>query len=149
MADDDLRRDVNVATLRGKLMDAPAIRDTKNGRVCRFRLCTTRNSKIRGEWKNFAQYHSIITFEPEHIVVAEELAKDDRVQLTGEITLNKWTTAEGVERKDTQINVGRFHTLVLVGDAAEKPRAAQTPKTPGGGNIDDLSDTIPFSPCWQ
>ena len=65
------------------------------------------------------------------------LVKGTQVAVTGELSLNEWTTQDGEKRTDLQVNVS---TIDLIGGKPQQ-QAPQQAAPAGGQNFDD---SIPF-----
>ena len=85
---------------------------------------------------------SAMVFDERAIAVADALVKGARVYLEGRLSLNEWTTSDGVTR--TGLSILSWHCrLAQIGRAkvkAEKPKPA--PQTAAGSPFDDPVDDL-------
>lgn len=143
-------KDVNRIELCGRLgRDAESRTLSRGYLIVNFSVATEERWKDKrsGEWKSQTQWHNCcVKFNDSLVEAATHLRKGDRVRVVGKMTYRNWETQGGEKRTATEVEIGRHGELSVVSNAAEKPRAAQTPQTPGGGNLADLDSDIPFSP---
>lgn len=134
---------INRVTLLGNVGRAPDIRAIPGGedRVASFSLATTDHWRDRttGEMRKATEWHSVVCHN-QHLVnlISSHVAAGSKVAVEGKLKTRKWVK-DGVERRTTEIVIGRFDgTLTIEGDP--KPReAAGVPAQPV-----DVDDEIPY-----
>jgi single-strand DNA-binding protein len=90
---------MNVIIICGRLGQDPELRQTKNGNaVCNISVATDNWRKDTTEWHRVTAWGKTAEF------VANHLRKGSFVQVQGQLTYRKWTTAEGDERVSAEID---------------------------------------------
>jgi len=159
---------VNKVILVGNLGKDPESRaDSNGGKIVNLTLATseTWNDKASGERKERTEWHRVVIFNDRVADVAERfLKKGAKVYVEGALQTRKWTDQTGAERYSTEVVIGRFkgELTMLDGRKDDAPAAAPRERTaarqnggglalppPGTSPMGDLSDEIPFAPCWQ
>ena len=138
--------DVNSVTLRGRLGRDPEIRSTQNGgQIANLSVATSESwkDKANGERKERTQWHRVVVLFNEPLVnVAAGLHKGQRVRVVGKLTYRKWTTKDGAEKWETEIECGRFDAELeaVVDDRQAAPAPGRKPAPVAA----DLDDEVPF-----
>jgi single-strand DNA-binding protein len=158
---------VNKVTLLGRLGKDPESRTMSNGsKVVSFSLATSEVWKKDGERQEKTFWHNVVIFNDKLGDVAMQyLKKGSRCYLEGALQTRKWTDQSGAEKYTTEVVLQQYRgELTLLdsksdGDSGysggssgvsahdEGKRNGFQPQGRVGG-LDDLSDEIPFAPCF-
>jgi single-strand DNA-binding protein len=149
----------NRATLMGHVGQDPDVRtNTQGDKFASFSLATseTWKDKTTGERKDQTEWHRIVVYNPNIAGVVEQyVKKGSRVLVEGQIKTRTYTDKDGIERKITEIVVGRFDGKLSLegspqprnqdehsyGTTTTKPAAGAQPKQTFAR---DLDDEVPF-----
>lgn len=103
---------INRAILQGNVGRDPEIRSMPSGdKVATFSIATEERwrDKDTGEQKQETQWHNIVVFSQGVIKIVEQyVKKGSRVMVEGAIKYRQYKDRDGVERKATEIVLGRF-----------------------------------------
>ena len=104
---------VNKATLIGNLGRDPEIRRLENGTaVSKFSIATNENYKdSAGEWQTLTEWHEIVAWRSLAEQAERQLKKGSLVFIEGKITHRKYTDANGIERRTTEIVANTMRSL--------------------------------------
>jgi len=156
-------------TIVGNLARDPEVRNSQDGtKLVNMTVATSERwkDKATGEQKEKAEFHRVVIFNDRIGDVAERyLKRGAKVLVVGTLQTRKWTDKDGAERYSTEVVIGRFKGELTMLDgrkddapAAAAPRERTAARQNGGGlalpppgtsPMGDLSDEIPFAPCWQ
>jgi len=156
-------------TIVGNLARDPEVRNSQDGtKIVNMTVATSERwkDKATGEQKEKAEFHRVVIFNDRIGDVAERyLKRGAKVLVVGTLQTRKWTDKDGAERYSTEVVIGRFKGELTMLDgrkddapAAAAPRERTAARQNGGGlalpppgtsPMGDLSDEIPFAPCWQ
>ncbi len=153
----------NRAILVGHIGADPDIHVSREGdKIASFSLATseTWKDKTTGERKEQTEWHRIVVFNPNIAGVVEQwVKKGSRVLVEGQIKTRSYTDKEGIERKITEIVVGRFDgKLSLEGQPQARTQdehsygTTTTKPQPGAAKqtfARDLDDQVPFAPEFR
>ena len=152
---------VNKVILLGFLGADPEIRVMNSGdKIANLRLATSESwrDKSSGERKEKTEWHRVVIFNEGLGKIAEQyLTKGAKVYVEGQIRTRKWQDQSGADRYSTEIHLTPYNGEIKFLDSRKPGERAyggsDAPREPamagagaGGG---DLSDEIPFAPCWQ
>lgn len=152
---------MNRAILIGNVGKDPEIRRTQAGDpIANFSIATSERwkDKASGEQKESTEWHNIVVFNDNIAKIVEQyVSKGSKVGVEGKIVSRKYTDKEGVERKVTEIVIGRFdgklHLLSGKNDGGSSNRSEHDygdtrTRSAGGGGASSapapLDDDIPF-----
>ena len=131
---------MNVLTFSGNIGRDCEIRATKTGTII-TQVAVAMNSGF-GEHKK-TNWVKCAIFGKRGESLAPYLLKGQQVVVSGELSLNEWTTQDGITKSTLECNV---NDITLVGGkpvtAAPKPPAKQAPQQTA--DFDDFEDSIPF-----
>lgn len=127
---------INRAILLGHVGGDAEIRSAANGdRVATFSLATREHwkDKTTGEPREATEWHRVVVFNQALVEICERyVRKGGRVAVEGAIKSQKYTDREGVERRKTEIVIGRFDgRLSLEGQPQGGPRDEHAYGEPG------------------
>ena len=98
---------VNKVILVGNLGKDPEVRAMQSGsKVCNLTLATSESwkDKATGERKEKTEWHRVVIFNENLIMVAEKyLKKGAKVYIEGSLETRKWSDAQGVEKYSTEV----------------------------------------------
>jgi single-strand DNA-binding protein len=152
---------LNKATLIGNLGQDPEVRTMQSGgQVVTLSIATSESWKDprTGERRERTEWHRVVIFNEGLGKIAEQyLAKGAKVYVEGQIRTRKWQDQSGADRYSTEIHLTPYNGEIKFLDSRKPGERAyggsDAPREPamagagaGGG---DLSDEIPFAPCWQ
>jgi single-strand DNA-binding protein len=152
---------LNKATLIGNLGQDPEVRTMQSGgQVVTLSIATSESWKDprSGERRERTEWHRVVIFNEGLGKIAEQyLAKGAKVYVEGQIRTRKWQDQSGADRYSTEIHLTPYNGEIKFLDSRKPGERAyggsDAPREPamagagaGGG---DLSDEIPFAPCWQ
>jgi single-strand DNA-binding protein len=130
------------------------------GQVVTLSIATSESWKDprSGERRERTEWHRVVIFNEGLGKIAEQyLAKGAKVYVEGQIRTRKWQDQSGADRYSTDIHLTPYNGEIKFLDSRKPGERAyggsDAPREPamagagaGGG---DLSDEIPFAPCWQ
>ena len=95
----------NHTTIVGNLVEDPEVRFTNNGiAVTNLRVAVTQRVQQNGEWRGGdTSFSKVNVWRGQAESLAESLAKDDRVMVTGRLRQRSWETPEGEKRSVAEI----------------------------------------------
>ena len=104
----------------GRLGNDPEIKQMQNGKsVARLSVATSENWKDKnsGEKKEKTEWHRVVIFNEGLVnVVQQYLKKGAQIYIEGQLSTNKYTDSNGVEKYSTQIVLQGFNsTLKMLG----------------------------------
>jgi len=152
---------LNKATLIGNLGQDPEVRTMQSGgQVVTLSIATSESWKDprTGERRERTEWHRVVIFNEGLGKIAEQyLTKGAKVYVEGQIRTRKWQDQSGADRYSTEIHLTPYNGEIKFLDSRKPGERAyggsDAPREPamagagaGGG---DLSDEIPFAPCWQ
>lgn len=150
---------VNKVILVGALGADPEIKSFQNGgRIANMRLATSEKwkDKSTGEQKERTEWHSVTMSSDGLVGVAERfLRKGSKVYIEGQLRTRKYQDQSGNDRYSTEIVVGGFDGKMVMLDGAKTDtgngggghKAPAANESFGGGDFDDLDDSVPFATC--
>jgi single-strand DNA-binding protein len=150
---------LNKATLIGNLGQDPEVRTMQSGgQVVTLSIATSESWKDpgTGERRDRTEWHRVVIFNEGLGKIAEQyLAKGAKVYVEGQIRTRKWQDQSGADRYSTEIHLTPYNGEIKFLDS-RKPgeRVSGGNDVPreqamAGAGAGDLSDEIPFAPCWQ
>ncbi len=99
-----MAKDLNRATLLGRLGQDPDLRYTQGGTaVCTISLATNSSIKLNGEWEDITEWHKVVFWGKMAEVVEEYLSKGSRIYVEGRLQTRSWEDNDGVKRYVTEI----------------------------------------------
>jgi single-strand DNA-binding protein len=121
---------INRAILLGNVGGDPDVRSTQSGdKIASFSLATSESwkDKATGERKETTEWHRVVVFNQQIVGIVEQyVKKGGRVSVEGQIKTRAYTDRDDVERKATEIVIGRFDgRLGLEGGAKTETRSEQ------------------------
>lgn len=143
----------NRVQLLGNLGADPELRFTQaGGAVLSLRLATTERVKVRDEWQDKTEWHSVTVFGARAEALAKILGKGATVFVEGSLRTSSYEAKDGSKRYKTEV-VAR--EVVLTGGRgqgrptaapAEERSAAPAPARDAAALFDDAGgdDDIPF-----
>jgi single-strand DNA-binding protein len=153
MSEQKERKYHNEIRLRGTLGRDPEFRRTQFGGFVTMSVATTESWKAAdGQWKDETQWHRVQSWDQDHVQMAEDWRKGDRVELTGKMVYREWEK-DGVKRNQAEIHVKKWHEFFKVEDARprrqEQTYAGNTRSRPAPASRDfndglDDGSEIPF-----
>jgi single-strand DNA-binding protein len=152
---------LNKATLIGNLGQDPEVRTMQSGgQVVTLSIATSESWKDprTGERRERTEWHRVVIFNESLGKIAEQyLTKGAKVYVEGQIRTRKWQDQSGADRYSTEIHLTPYNGEIkfldsrkpgeLVSGGNDAPREPAMAGAGAGGG--ELSDEIPFAPCWQ
>jgi len=131
----------NEAILIGHAGKDPELRYTQGGdAVANFSIATSEKwkDKNNGEWQEKTTWHNIVCYRQLAERIEKSVSKGNLVFVNGKIRENKWQTAEGEDRRRTEI------VAITVKNLTPKPKqeTAAPPASVGAPTVPQ--DDIPF-----
>lgn len=104
---------INKIELLGRLGKDPEIKSVGRGELCTMSIATEERWKDRdsGEWTGLTQWHTVTTFDSEHIATADKFQKGDKIYLVGILTYRSWKGDDGKTNYRTEIQLKKWHEL--------------------------------------
>lgn len=139
----------------------PEIRNTQSGaKIANVSVACTERWKQNGEKKESTFWARCVAFGPLADVIEQYVHKGDKIRVQGRLTERKWQDQSGADRYSTEVILSEMEMLGSPDrdHAAQRQQSRQSadPRYPPGGASggnwgpnDDLSDEIPFSPCFD
>jgi single-strand DNA-binding protein len=125
---------LNKCMLIGRLGKEPELRFTPNGNeVCTFSIATSEKRKVDNEWKEYTEWHRIVTWKTTAKNCGEYLTKGSLVYIEGQIRTRSWEDKQGDKKYVTEIHA--FLVKFLDGTKT---------KSAGGGASHSDEEDIPF-----
>jgi single-strand DNA-binding protein len=125
-------------------------RSTQSGEtVISFSLATneTWKDKNSGERKSKAQFHNIVSFNPNINKVLEKyVSKGSKIFVEGQQETRKWQDKNGQDKYITEVVLKQYKGEIVLLDGKEgRVEGETTAYTQAPSAIDDMADDIPFS----
>lgn len=139
---------LNRVTLIGNLGRAPEVRNTQSGkRIANLNIACTEKWKQDGQEREHTEWIRCVIMNDGLAGVAERfLRKGSRLFVEGKFQTRKWTDQSGSEKYTTEVVIGFDGKLIMLDGPREQGDSGQSY---GGSGPADMSDDIPFSPCWE
>lgn len=137
---------LNKIILIGHLGADPETRYTASGdAITNARLATSESwkDKSTGEKRETTEWHRLVFYRKLAEIARDLLKKGSLVYVEGKIKNRKWTDKDGIERYNTDIEVGEMK-LLSSRDRGESGGLRSEQTQAGGGSVSDLDDDIPF-----
>lgn len=95
----------NQVKLSGNIGALPVIKEIGNDRkVARFSMAVSESYRNQlGEWVKNTQWHNVVAWGKQAEYVQNQIAKGQKVQISGKISSRSYTDKEGVKRYITEI----------------------------------------------
>lgn len=93
-----------LAVVSGRLGSDPEIREVGDNKVCNFSVAT--NRRVKGE--DITDWHNLTAWNKTAETIATHMKKGEFHEFSGDLTNNRYTDKEGVERVKTEIQVRKF-----------------------------------------
>ena len=146
---------LNKVLLIGRLGNDPEIKQMQNGKsVARLSVATSENWKDKnsGEKKEKTEWHRVVIFNEGLVnVVQQYLKKGAQIYIEGQLSTNKYTDSNGVEKYSTQIVLQGFNsTLKMLGGGSRTSDSSFDQSSSSSLPSDeisppsDLDDEVPF-----
>ena len=146
---------LNKVLLIGRLGNDPEIKQMQNGKsVARLSVATSENWKDKnsGEKKEKTEWHRVVIFNEGLVnVVQQYLKKGAQIYIEGQLSTNKYTDSNGVEKYSTQIVLQGFNsTLKMLGGGSRTEDSSSDQSSSSSLPSDeisppsDLDDEVPF-----
>ena len=146
---------LNKVLLIGRLGNDPEIKQMQNGKsVARLSVATSENWKDKnsGEKKEKTEWHRVVIFNEGLVnVVQQYLKKGAQIYIEGQLSTNKYTDSNGVEKYSTQIVLQGFNsTLKMLGGGSRTGGSSSDQSSSSSLPSDeisppsDLDDEVPF-----
>ena len=146
---------LNKVLLIGRLGNDPEIKQMQNGKsVARLSVATSENWKDKnsGEKKEKTEWHRVVIFNEGLVnVVQQYLKKGAQIYIEGQLSTNKYTDSNGVEKYSTQIVLQGFNsTLKMLGGGSRTVDSSSDQSSSSSLPSDeisppsDLDDEVPF-----
>lgn len=107
-------------TAEATVVADPELKFSASGKAwSRLRLvCNDRVKDAQGQWTDGEPFwFSAVLFGTQAENMAESVLKGDRVNITGRVKTNEWTTQEGETRRDVEVMVDTIGASLLFGAA--------------------------------
>ena len=99
-----MARDLNHATLVGRLVRDPEIRYSQSGvAICKISVANNDNIKKDGNWTDEVSYFDVVVFGKQGENVEKYCKKGSQVAIEGRLRQNRWTDKEGQNRSKIEI----------------------------------------------
>ena len=146
---------LNKVLLIGRLGNDPEIKQMQNGKsVARLSVATSENWKDRnsGEKKEKTEWHRVVIFNEGLVnVVQQYLKKGAQIYIEGQLSTNKYTDSNGVEKYSTQIVLQGFNSTLKMlgggsrtGDSSSDQSSSSSLPSDEISPPSDLDDEVPF-----
>lgn len=119
---------LNQVQLIGNLGRDPEVRTTQSGkRVVTLSLATSKSWKDdAGQRHERTEWHRIVIWPEGLGLIAEKyLAKGSKVFVQGELTTNKWTDQQGIERYSAEIHLSPFQGVLTMLDSRKDDQRSE------------------------
>jgi single-strand DNA-binding protein len=126
-----MSRSINKAILIGHLGGDPEVRALPSGdAVANLSLATneTWTDKASGETRERTEWHQVVLFGRLAEIAGQYLHAGSRVYLEGKLRTRQYQSADGVERRVTEVVIDVSGTLLMLDRRAESP-AQSAPAT--------------------
>jgi single-strand DNA-binding protein len=142
---------INKVTLIGNLGKDPEVRKLENGvSVAKFTLATNESYKDKdGNWQTLTEWHDIVAWRNLAELSERTLKKGSLAFVEGKLTHRKYTDANNIERRVTEIVAQTIRSLERrEGGGSSTSFPSSTDETGGPNNSYDNSpaadDDLPF-----
>ena len=146
---------LNKVLLIGRLGNDPEIKQMQNGKsVARLSVATSENWKDKnsGEKKEKTEWHRVVIFNEGLVnVVQQYLKKGAQIYIEGQLSTNKYTDSNGVEKYSTQIVLQGFNSTLKMlgggsrtGDSSSDQSSSSSLPSDEINPPSDLDDEVPF-----
>ena len=146
---------LNKVLLIGRLGNDPEIKQMQNGKsVARLSVATSENWKDKnsGEKKEKTEWHRVVIFNEGLVnVVQQYLKKGAQIYIEGQLSTNKYTDSNGVEKYSTQIVLQGFNSTLKMlgggsrtGDSSSDHSSSSSLPSDEISPPSDLNDEVPF-----
>ncbi len=146
---------LNKVLLIGRLGNDPEIKQMQNGKsVARLSVATSENWKDKnsGEKKEKIEWHRVVIFNEGLVnVVQQYLKKGAQIYIEGQLSTNKYTDSNGVEKYSTQIVLQGFNSTLKMlgggsrtGDSSSDDSSSSSLPSDEISPPSDLDDEVPF-----
>ena len=146
---------LNKVLLIGRLGNYPEIKQMQNGKsVARLSVATSENWKDKnsGEKKEKTEWHRVVIFNEGLVnVVQQYLKKGAQIYIEGQLSTNKYTDSNGVEKYSTQIVLQGFNSTLKMlgggsrtGDSSSDQSSSSSLPSDEISPPSDLDDEVPF-----
>jgi single-strand DNA-binding protein len=146
---------LNKVLLIGRLGNDPEIKQMQNGKsVARLSVATSENWKDKnsGEKKEKTEWHRVVIFNEGMVnVVQQYLKKGAQIYIEGQLSTNKYTDSNGVEKYSTQIVLQGFNSTLKMlgggsrtGDSSSDQSSSSSLPSDEISPPSDLDDEVPF-----
>ena len=146
---------LNKVLLIGRLGNDPEIKQMQNGKsVARLSVATSENWKDKnsGEKKEKTEWHRVVIFNEGLVnVVQQYLKKGAQIYIEGQLSTNKYTDSNGVEKYSTQIVLQGFNSTLKMlgggsrtGDSSSDQSSGSSLPSDEISPPSDLDDEVPF-----
>ena len=146
---------LNKVLLIGRLGNDPEIKQMQNGKsVARLSVATSENWKDKnsGEKKEKTEWHRVVIFNEGLVnVVQQYLKKGAQIYIEGQLSTNKYTDSNGVEKYSTQIVLQGFNSTLKMlgggsrtGDSSSDQYSSSSLPSDEISPPSDLDDEVPF-----
>jgi|TARA_B110000305_G_C19432863_1_gene637190 single-strand DNA-binding protein len=146
---------LNKVLLIGRLGNDPEIKQMQNGKsVARLSVATSENWKDKnsGEKKEKTEWHRVVIFNEGLVnVVQQYLKKGAQIYIEGQLSTNKYTDSNGVEKYSTQIVLQGFNSTLKMlgggsrtGDSSSDQSSSSSLPSDEISPPSDLDDEVPF-----
>ena len=135
---------LNKVLLIGRLGNDPEIKQMQNGKsVARLSVATSENWKDKnsGEKKEKTEWHRVVIFNEGLVnVVQQYLKKGAQIYIEGQLSTNKYTDSNGVEKYSTQIVLQGFNsTLKMLGGGSRTGDSSSDQSSSSSLPYDEIS----------
>jgi single-strand DNA-binding protein len=131
---------LNRVMLLGSVGQDPELRVLNNGgTVLTIRLATNERVKVRDEWKEQTEWHSVVVFGSRAEALSRLLSKGSKIFVEGSLQTRSWEDRGGNKRWKTEIKAQKVIFAGGVGSAAS-PYPKQGSHKSGEGEIGDDED---------
>ena len=146
---------LNKVLLIGRLGNDHEIKQMQNGKsVARLSVATSENWKDKnsGEKKEKTEWHRVVIFNEGLVnVVQQYLKKGAQIYIEGQLSTNKYTDSNGVEKYSTQIVLQGFNSTLKMlgggsrtGDSSSDQSSSSSLPSDEISPPSDLDDEVPF-----
>ena len=146
---------LNKVLLIGRLGNDPEVKQMQNGKsVARLSVATSENWKDKnsGEKKEKTEWHRVVIFNEGLVnVVQQYLKKGAQIYIEGQLSTNKYTDSNGVEKYSTQIVLQGFNSTLKMlgggsrtGDSSSDQSSSSSLPSDEISPPSDLDDEVPF-----
>jgi len=96
--------DINTVTVSGNLTRDPELRATRSGDdVCSLRIAHNARVKVGDDWQDKAHYFNVTVWKGQGRWIAENIAKGQKVTVSGRLQFSEWQAQDGSNRSEVSI----------------------------------------------